>query len=167
VARETREIEFSPADTTPVVNEMALLAGAGDGWINLLPGVPEDEQPPPPSLLGSILGAAPSPVTMCTWMPPGHGRKRGVEEVTIGIMHPRGRHAVAQLAEMGIALPEGWRVRQDHARRGLIVLAPQDTAHAQVLDWTLAAGAALALTSLTGSWQARVFLPSARRRSGA
>ncbi len=40
--------------------------------------------------------------------------------MTIGLMHPTGHKAVARLAEAGVAVPDGWVVRQDHARRGLL-----------------------------------------------
>jgi len=159
VARDVVQIEFVPGDTHAVVAQMARLADAEDGWINLLPGVDDEEvaEPGRPSALPALFGSAQSPVTMGTWIPARSGRRGG--EVTVGIVHPRGRHAVAQLSSMDILLPDGWHVRQDHARRGLIVLAPATAAHADVLDWMLRAGAALAATPLTGSWQARVFQP--------
>lgn len=154
------EIEFRPDDTAAVVERMAALSAAEDGWINLLPGVPDDdgtEDLARPSAFGALLGSAQSPLTMTTWMPARHGRR--AREVTLGIMHPRGRRAVQQLAAMGIPLPEGWRVRQDHNRRGLIVHPSETTPHANVLSWGLRAGAALATSELTGSWQARIYEP--------
>jgi hypothetical protein len=156
------ELEFDPTATGAVVERMARLAGAEDGWVNLLPGVVDDEADDPlrPSALSSLLGSAQSSVTMGTWMPARHGRR--ARDVTLGIMHPRGRRAVAQLAGVGIPLPEGWRVRQDHNRRGLIVLPPESAPHADVLAWALQAGAALSTAPLTGQWQARVYEPLAR-----
>jgi hypothetical protein len=155
--RRVEELEFVPEDTGPVVEHMERLARAEDGWINLLPGVDEEDagEPDRPSALSALLGAAQAPVSMGTWVPARHGRRAG--EVTVGIVHPRGRRAVAQLREMGIPLPAGWRVRQDHNRRGLIVLAPVTDPHAEVLSWALQAGAALATVPLTGSWQARIY----------
>lgn len=156
------ELEFDPSAIDEVVDRMARLAAAEDGWVNLLPGVLDEdtEDPRRPSALSSLLGSAQSPVTMGTWMPARHGRRaRGV---TLGIMHPRGRRAVAQLEAVGIPLPEGWRVRQDHNRRGLIVLPPESAPHADVLAWALKAGAALSTAPLTGSWQARIYEPLAR-----
>lgn len=139
---------------------MVRLAEAEDGWINLLPGVDDDdaEGPRRPTALSALFGSAQAPVSMGTWFPARRGRHGA--EVTVGIVHPRGRHAVSQLRSMGVPLPDGWRVRQDHVRRGLIVLAPAATPHAEVLDWALRAGAALVTAPLTGSWQARVFQPS-------
>lgn len=156
-------IEFRPEGPEQVLEWMDRLSAAGDGWINLLPGVDEDEaeEPTSPGAFAALFGPSQAPVTMCTWMPARPGR-RGSEEVTVGIMHPRGRFAVRQLEELGIPLPGGWRVRQDHARRGLIVLAPRQASHASVLGWALRAGAALAMVPLTGSWQARVYQPARR-----
>jgi hypothetical protein len=160
MARDVVEIVFDPADAGRVVQEMARLARARSGWINFLPGVEDDEAegPAPPSAFSWLTGWKQAPVTMATWMPPRGGR-RPTDEVTIGIMHPRGRLVIAQLAELGVPLPEGWRVRQDHNRRGLIVLAPASADHGEVLSWTCRAAAALATTPLTGTWQARVFQP--------
>ena len=157
--RHVEEIEFTPDNAGPVVEQMARLARAQDGWINLLPGVDDDESEGlnRPSALSALFGSAQAPVSMGTWMPAREGSRRS--EVTVGIVHPRGRHAVSQLRTLGVSLPDGWRVRQDHARRGLIVLVPTTVPHAQVLDWALRAGAALATVPLTGSWQARVFEP--------
>lgn len=163
MSRDVRKIEFVPSDTAGVVAEMVQLTAAGDGWINLLPGVPDEEPPPRASLLGSLVGAAPAAVTMCTWMPPRSTGRRVTNEVTVGILHPRGRRGAFQLAGLGVAVPDGWRVRQDHARRGLILMVPADESNTTVLDWTLSAGAALAVAPLTGSWQAHVYLPVRRR----
>lgn len=161
--RHVEEIEFTPADPGRVVDEMTRLAGAQDGWINLLPGVVDEESEGPgkPSVFSTLFGGSPAPVTMVTWMPP-RAVRGGPGEATVGIMHPRGRGAISQLREMGIALPEGWRVRQDHNRRGLIVMVPADLPAGLVLDWALRAGAALATAPLSGTWQARVFEPSTR-----
>ena len=141
---------------------MGHLADAHDGWINLMPGVEGDEadEPSVQTPLSALFGSAQAPVTMCTWIPPKGGR-RPRDEVAVGIMHPRGRFAVSQLRDLEVRLPEGWRVRQDHARRGLIVLVPLIVPHRVVLDWTLRAGAALAMVPLTGTWKAKVFLPHA------
>lgn len=138
---------------------MRALSEAHDGWMNLLPGVPEEEvEPPSRGVFSAIFGSAQPPVSMCTWMPAGSGRG-GAGEQSIGILHPRGRHVVTQLAELGVPVPSSWRVSQDHPRRGLIVHPLPDASPLEVLDWMLNAGAALAVVPLTGMWQARVFLP--------
>ena len=148
---------------------MDRLADAHDGWMNLLPGVPEEEAATPTaSVFSALFGSAQPPVSMCTWMPEGGpgaraGRSRrtartGGREETIGIMHPRGRGA-AQLASSGAPVPPGWTIRQDHVRRGLIVRPARGTPHDALLSWMLAAGAALSVAPLTGRWKARFYLP--------
>ncbi len=138
---------------------MRVLADARDGWINLLPGVPEDEvEAAPTGIFSAFFGNAQAPVSMCTWMPAGSARARPGEQ-TVGVLHPRGRYAVSQLSRLGVAVPPGWRVSQDHARRGLILHPGPEACAPDILDWMLRAGAALAVVPLTGVWQARVYLP--------
>jgi hypothetical protein len=158
--RRVEQFEFRPPATAAVLARMEELSEARDGWFNLLPGVPEEEvEPAPGGIFSSLFSGTQAPVSMCTWMPAGRGRRPAGQ--SIGILHPRGRFAASQLAALGVPVPSGWRVRQDHARRGLIVLPPGGTPASEVLDWMLRAGAALAVVPLTGTWQARVYLPGA------
>ena len=158
--RDVDRFELVPGAPGRVLEWMDRLTAAADGWINLMPGVDEEEaeQPTAPGAFAAVFGPSQAPVTMCTWLP--GRRRRAGEGATVGIVHPRGRFAIRQLAELGVPLPDGWQVRQDHARRGLIVLAPAEAPHAGVLDWSLRAGAALVLVPLTGSWQAEVHQPA-------
>jgi hypothetical protein len=159
VARAIEEIEFEPAEASAVLEWMARLASAGDGWINLLPGVPDEEVAEESrSVFAALFGKALPPVSMCTWVP-SRRDGRGHPEQTVGIMHPKGRHAVAQLASTGVEIPAGWRTSQDHVRRGLIVHPTLTAPHPSVLAWSLRAGAALTVVPLTGRWKARVYLP--------
>ena len=56
-------------------------------------------------------------------------------------------------------MPDGWVVRQDHARRGLLVRTPVAVAETDVLDWSVRAGTALCRAEMTGRWRAVVYLP--------
>lgn len=165
VAREIERFEFVPEAPERVLEWMDRLSAAADGWINLMPGVDEAEaeQTTAPGAFAALFGPSQASVTMCTWLAARRGRRSG-ERPTVGIVHPRGRFAVRQLAALGVALPDGWVVSQDHARRGLIVVAPPDAAHAVVLTWALDAGAALAMVPLTGTWQAEVHQPAGSQR---
>ncbi len=163
--RPTETIEFGPADVSGVVDRMDRLAAAGDGWVNFLPGMPEGEaEQPSRGFLGALFSATQAPASMATWMPAGGARRSTASgsEQTVGLLHPRGRAAVARLASAGVAVPAGWRVGQDHARRGLIVHPPSGAPPGDVVSWTLRAGEALAAGPLTGRWQARVYLPLSR-----
>lgn len=155
--RQIEELELDPYDTGAVLDWMQRLRKAGDGWVNLLPGVPGDEvEEPPRSIFSALFGTAQPPVIMATWSPP---RGRTGDHANVGIMHPRGRFAVRQLGSAGVHVPPGWRVRQDHGRHGLVVEPPAGTPDHLVLDWTFRAAAALTMVPLTGRWQARVYLP--------
>lgn len=154
--RPVEEVEFDPGEPEAVVGHMDRLAERRDGWVNLLPGVAEEDADPPARGVFSVFfGTARPPVSMCTWTPAGKGAA-AVE--TVGILHPRGKNAVHQLKELGVELPETWRVRQDHASRGLVIVVPQG-AHARALEWMVRAGAALSKVPTTGRWKARVYLP--------
>ena len=141
-----------------MADALANLRAAGGGWLNLLPGIDEgvvDVQPP--TGLFAFFGNRTPPVTMATVMPARKDRRKS-EGMTVGLMHPTGAKAVARLAEVGVALPEGWVVRQDHVRRGLVVRTPVQTREADVVEWCVP-GAALCRAEMTGRWQAVVYLP--------
>jgi hypothetical protein len=158
--RDVDTFEFTPPAFERVTGYLHHLTEAGQGWINLLPGVEVDDdgsQTVPPGLF-SLFSVRQPPVTMCTLMPARPAR-RVTDGVTVGLMHPTGVKAVARLAEAGVALPQGWLVRQDHARRGLVVLAPHGAPEAEIIGWALRAGQALCRKEMTGEWQAVVYLP--------
>jgi hypothetical protein len=157
--RQTKTIEFVPPDVTGVAEALRTLRDAGSGWVNLMPGIDEDAADIHPRAgLFAFFGNQAAPVTMTTVMPPKKDR-RDTEGLTVGVMHPTGGKAVARLAEAGVTVPEGWVVRQDHARRGLLVRTPVAVAEADVIDWSVRAGTALCRAEMTGRWQAVVYLP--------
>ncbi len=159
--RQTVTLEFLPPDDGEVAAHLARVTAAGDGWINLLPGVPEDSPDlVPPTGLSALFGSRQLPVTMATLMP-ARADRRSDEGLTVGLMHPTGARAVARLAEAAIPLPDGWVVRQDHARRGLLLRCPVGEDGATVIDWCIRAGTELCRAEMTGRWQAVVYLPVA------
>jgi hypothetical protein len=158
--RDVDTFEFTPPAFDRVAGYLHHLTEAGQGWINLLPGVDTDEdeeQTVPPGLFSLFSNRQP-PVTMATLMPARPSR-RGIEGVTIGLLHPTGPKAVARLLEAGVAVPGDWRVRQDHARRGLVLLTTLGAPEAVIIDWAIRAGTALCRREMTGQWQAVVYLP--------
>lgn len=156
--RQTKTIEFTPPDMDGVGDELAALREAGDGWMNLLPGVYDEADINPPAGLFAFFGTRQPPVTMATVMP-ARLDKRTVEGMSVGLMHPTGGKSIARLAEAGVAIPDGWVVRQDHPRRGLVLQTAPDTDPADIVTWCVQAGTALCLVDMTGQWQAVVYLP--------
>ena len=68
--------------------------------------------------------------------------------------------AAFNIAYAVFEVPTGWRVRQDHPRRGLVIMVPAEQDHDSTLSWLLRAGAALSAVPLTGAWRAAVFVNS-------
>jgi hypothetical protein len=159
MARRVDRFEFSPGEADRVLDAMAEITRAGNGWINLLPGVDPDDAPPAPTGLTAILAPRTPGVVMGTWKPGVPGR-RGPQGAQVGLLHSAGRFAARRLASMGAPLPEGWIVRQDNPRRGLIVVARVDAPDSEVLDWIIAAGTAFSAYTPSGYWRADVFLPT-------
>jgi hypothetical protein len=151
--RQPVVVEFSEEERAPVVARMRAMAAAGAGWINFSPGLDVDVPPPERSALGALLGARGPTVPLATWTP-----AQGKEPSSAGIQHAQGIRTVATLAERGVPVPEGWRVRQDHPRRGLVVVpVPEEQGGVGldgVLGWLLRAAGALTPVRRTGEWRA-------------
>lgn len=157
--RRQKTVEFTPPEVTAVAAELGALRVAGSGWINLMPGIDEEASDVHPRAgLFAFFGSNAAPVTMTTLMPPKKDRS-GTEGVTVGLMHPTGGKAVARLAEAGVTVPDGWVVRQDHARRGLLFRTPVAVSELDVVAWSVRAGTALCRAEMTGRWRAVVYLP--------
>lgn len=153
--RRIDTVAFRVDDTDAVVRAMDDLGAAHRGWINLLPQVPADEEPPPPSPLTSVFSSDIYVVPVCTWVVGKQGR-HGVRPDAVGIQHATGPRAIRRLASVGVPLPEGWRWTQDHPRRGIVVHPSALATHTEVLDWVMRAASALCPIRLTGDWTARV-----------
>ncbi len=146
---------FTPDQPDAVLAEMDRLSTSHGGWINVAPGVREEDEPPPQMGLGLLFAGTIHDVPVCTWVPGKVGR-RGIERDSLGIQHNAGTKTVARLATLGVPVPPDWRREQDHPRRGLVLRVPTGVAHAEQLSWLLAAATALSTVPLTGEWEARV-----------
>jgi hypothetical protein len=157
---EVETFDFTPPDDGRVAGFLQVVTHAGQGWINLLPGVEIDENQRTnvPTGLSALFGGRQAPVTMCTLMP-ASPNKQAFDGVTVGLLHPTGNKVVARLAEAGVPMPDGWVVRQDHNRRGLVVRARRGAPEKEIIGWSIQAGTALCREEMTGEWQAVVYLP--------
>jgi hypothetical protein len=156
VARPSDVIEFRAEDAGIVVARMDRLGASHRGWANFQPAIPEEDAPPPPTALGLLFSASIHVVPVCTWVA-GRAGRHGIEPDSLGVQHATGPKVVARLASMDLLLPQGWRPVQDNPRRGLVVLTPPGTGHAEQLKWILDAGTKLSPTALTGEWRAVVY----------
>ncbi|HEY3139986.1 MAG TPA: hypothetical protein VGJ86_02600 [Acidimicrobiales bacterium] len=144
-------IEFSEEHRASVVTRMSSMAALEQGWINFTPGLDMDFPPPQRSVLASIFGARGPDVPLATWKPAG---KADREPSTVGIHHSQGPKVAGRLSEAGLAIPEGWRMLQDHPKHGLVCAVPPDADLDTVLDWLLRATTSLCRFPLTGEWRA-------------
>jgi hypothetical protein len=144
------QIDFALNDRAVVLDRMARMKDAKKGWINLSPAIDEDEEPPPRSGMFGLFGGRGPDVPLCTWLPG--------PPVQIGIQHAAGPKAKEVLKNLAEPVPDGWRVTQDHSKRGLVVVPPDGVPDEQVLDWLLRAGTALAShLKLAGWWRAAFY----------
>jgi hypothetical protein len=145
-------VEFRPGDADRVLSHMRAAAARGRGWVNLQPVPVREEDAATTTSLFS--GPSPPKLPLCTWK---IEERRGRVERTIGIQHGIGTRLVPRLREAGLTAPGDFKVLQDHRRRGLVVLVPEDAAPDTVLDWLLRVGEVLAVVETTGSWAAELY----------
>ncbi len=155
MAAESKEITFRADDRAELVARMRRLAAARDGWVNIEPVLPDGVEPPRQGILG-FLGARGPEALLATWLP-GKARREGFEPTTVGLQHSAGKRVVARLAESGLAMPEGWRVIQDHRARGMVATVEDGADLDEVAAWLIGAAERVATTPLTGRWQATFY----------
>ena len=96
------------------------------GWANFAPGLLEDleEFLPREGPFSSLFGRPVRPFAEVSVVPG--------KTLAIGITHGAGRLLSSGLTERGLKLAEGWKLTQDHSRRGLVIEAgvdPRSVAH--------------------------------------
>lgn len=152
---ESDEVEFLPSDRAEVVARMQGLARDHAGWVNFTPVLPEGVEAPRQGLL-RFLGARGPEALMATWIP-GERRKDGYAPTTVGIQHAAGRRLVMGKGTLGLPVPDGWRVVQDHPARGLVAQLPDAADLDDVVGWLLATAAEATSLPLTGKWRAAFY----------
>jgi hypothetical protein len=151
---EPVEVRFRAEEPGELCAWMRRLTDGG-GWVNIAPLVDEADLPPLRSPLAALVAARGPEVPLATWVPGREGR-RGRVPASVGLQHAAGPRAAALLADRGVPVPAGWRVVQDHPRRGLAAELPEGVAPEDVVGWLLAAATALSAVPLSGWWQATV-----------
>lgn len=155
-----RMFEFG-TEREGVLGAMVAVRAAGQGWVNVQPVVEPDDEPQRPGLF-AIFGGSPHRVPLATWLPSPVAAGRRSGRTTVGILHAAGPRLAARLAGVGLGVPPGWRVTQDHLRRGLVVEVADGADDASVLSWTVAVLAHVCDVRSTGRFRATVYGPASR-----
>ncbi|TML18892.1 MAG: hypothetical protein E6G39_02420 [Actinobacteria bacterium] len=153
-------IEFTPDDIDGVVAQLAVVIERGAGWLNIEPIVGEvamDELRgrAAPAIVRAFSGRG-GKIPFGTFVPGDH-RKGALGQV--GLEHSAGPRGLQQLRDAGVVMPAGWRMRQDHGKRGIVCDVPRDEAPATIVRWILDASIQLCEIDLTGWWTAVINLP--------
>jgi hypothetical protein len=149
------ELEFVAHDDPGLLARMAEATATGVGWINVQPVIDEEYEPPGPGPF-AFLGGSTHKVPTITWMPGRHAPNGSVKPTTVGLQHASGPRVGARLRDLGAPLPDGWRITQDHPRRGLVAQVPADADDRAVIDWLLRAAVLVCAVPVTGRWTASV-----------
>lgn len=148
---------FTVTDVSPVAAVVdELLAAAAGGWVNLQPDL--DEEPELASPLTRLFGARGPVVPLATIVAPDDTGRRPVPG-SIGLEHPAGTRALAQLAEWGLRPPADWVRRQDHPRRGIVLEYPAGTSGTELVEFLVRAAAVLSPEGTGARWVAAVYRP--------
>jgi hypothetical protein len=151
--------EFDDQQRAEAVAMIDALVGQGDsaGWVNFEPLLDDDElnrvrNEAPPALIRVFSGRG-NKIPFATYVP---GRRDATRDrpASVGLQHSSGPRAIAQLHQLGITVPTGWRTRQDHAKRGLVFEVPSDEPGAAILGFLLPAGRALSGVKFGNEWTA-------------
>jgi hypothetical protein len=149
-------IEFTVDDHRPVLAVMRRLLRDRDGWVNLQPAIDHEDVPSQGGMLGRAFSASGPAIPLATWMPGSLRRKGGTEPVSVGLQHAGGSRALRRLHEAGHPLVDGWRVLNDHPRRGFVLVVPDDEEPDIALTWLIRAANLLAPMELPPTWHAGV-----------
>jgi hypothetical protein len=149
------EFGFVAHDDVELLAQMSMVQLGGTGWINIEPVIDDEHRPPPPGPF-AFLGGSTHLVPMVTWMPGRSAGDRSARATTVGLQHASGPHVAWRLRDLGHPVPEGWRVTQDHPRRGLVAEVPADADNRAVIGWLLQAATLVSQVEMTGRWTAAV-----------
>jgi hypothetical protein len=130
-------VVFDADDLAPV-----LAAIDPRGWVNLQPEVDPDVPIPSAPGVFAVFSARGPVVPLGTWHP---------GERSVGLQHSTGTKAASR-----VEVPPGWRVVQDHPKRGLVLRVPAGVTDADALAWLIRTGTALCPVPILGRWVAEV-----------
>ncbi len=149
------QLEFEVGEYAGVAGRISEREAAGSGWVNLRPVIAEEDLPEPPGFF-AIFGNSAHRVPTGTWVAGKRLPDGTAKRSTVGLQHSTGPRVARRLAELGLPLPEGWTVVQDHPRRGLVAKLPEGASSLVTVEWLVRAGTVVCAVPVTGRWSADV-----------
>ncbi len=142
MATRHRTFSFSSGDVGGIVDEMRSFAADADGrrWLNIVPDANEEEIHTG-SVLWRVFSSRGPVIPQLTWVPA--NLQRPDEPAQVGVAHATGRGAVERLGGAGVRAPAGWRLIQDHQKRGVIYVLDQPADPAPIVTYAVGALRAL------------------------
>lgn len=141
-------------DVAPLLAVMRAATQAGRGWFNVQPEVVDEADVPEVSGLSQFFRRNTPDIALGTWTPPDPQRPGSPQ--SIGVQHRLGARLLPLFDDFGIDRPDTWRRLQDSPRRGLVVEAPHDTPHDEVVRWLLTVIRSATRVATTGRYRAVV-----------
>jgi len=131
--------------------DRALLAlesiSAGRGWCNLVPDVLDDVPDFQVNFLGLWSNRGVVLASLITL-----AERHGVAQPSsLGVLHSRGRLGRERITTLLAGAP--FRIRQDHAQRGLVLEVPVDAPSRQILDVMCTLTSSLCDYEMKGTWR--------------
>ena len=111
---DTETFLVDSADPIDLVDVLAEVTDSPGSWVNVEPDVDDSLRADVPGLF-AWFSARGSQVPVATFVA---GSDRDVPSV--GLDHSTGRGADDRLRDAGVVAPDGWSLRQDNPKRGLI-----------------------------------------------
>ncbi|MDH4168739.1 MAG: hypothetical protein OEW42_04035 [Acidimicrobiia bacterium] len=152
-------MEFTEGEPEPVLERIGSMLGRARGdWVNFEPMVDD-------TVIGELavrrgvagwFSARGSDLPYATLLAPVDGARPAVG--SLGLQHGGGPKAVRALTAAGITAPDGWILRQDHPKRGLVFQQQGVVDAGQTLEFVFAAARRLCPVELDGRWSAVIHL---------
>ncbi len=148
-------LPFRRDEPERVVDHMREMLRLADGrrWINIRPDLDAgvmaalDRRP-------SVFSGRGPRIPTATWVPASLSRRGERSPVRAGITHSQRHDAKAKLSQSDVVVPDGWRVEQDHPKRGLTFLVPEGDDPLIAVRFLVAASDALSGVIVDDEWVA-------------
>lgn len=151
MAIEHRSVQFRSTSPEELIAEIEAIRGRGRDteWVTISPFVALEDVPETTMLRRLFTTRGPK-IPEVTWVPAGDGSSQ------LGVLHAMGNDAGAQLSDLGVEVPAGFQMIQDHTRRGLLFAVVASAETATIVSFSVAAARALSAVPTDDRWVSQI-----------